>query len=104
MNLLYKCMGNRTFNVFAGEKFPGQPRVAVYFVLGSWCLAAFVLISAYNSVLVSYILGSNAQPLVNSVTDIAVKPDVRVSVNKGNEIDLVLSVITNVNVINLYSF
>lgn len=70
-----------------------MPRLAVYFVLGSWYLGTFVLISAYNSVLVSYILGSNAEPLVDSVTDLAGKPNVRLVVDEGKGIDIVLSVI-----------
>ncbi|KAI9559875.1 hypothetical protein GHT06_013882 [Daphnia sinensis] len=74
-----------------GGKIPKMPRLAVCFVLGSWCLGTFVLISAYNSVLVAYILGSNAVPLVDSLTDVALKPNVRVVVDDGKGIDIVLS-------------
>ncbi|KAK4012749.1 hypothetical protein OUZ56_024985 [Daphnia magna] len=66
-------------------------RPALYFVVGSWCLGAMVLISAYNSILTSYILGSNAKPLVDSALDVVGNSNVNIAVNKGNGVDLVLS-------------
>lgn len=66
-------------------------RPALYFVVGSWCLGAMVLISAYNSILTSYILGSNAKPLVDSALDVVGNSNVNIAVNKGNGVDLFLS-------------
>lgn len=60
--------------------------------MGSWCLGAMVLICAYNSILTSYILGSNAKPLADSAIDAIENSKVNIAVNKGNGVDLVLSV------------
>jgi ionotropic glutamate receptor len=68
-------------------------RNAVYFVFGSWCLGAMILGCAYNSVLTSYILGSNAEQLVNSLTDLARKSNVHLVVDKGSAVESVLLVI-----------
>ncbi|XP_046657357.1 uncharacterized protein LOC124350615 isoform X2 [Daphnia pulicaria] len=65
-------------------------RNAVYFVFGSWCLGAMILGCAYNSVLTSYILGSNAEQLVNSLTDLARKSNVHLVVDKGSAVESVL--------------
>ncbi|EFX85819.1 hypothetical protein DAPPUDRAFT_98464 [Daphnia pulex] len=59
-------------------------RNAVYFVWGSWCLGAMILGCAYNSLLTSYILGSNAEQLVSSLTDLARKSNVHLVVDKGS--------------------
>ncbi|KAI9559876.1 hypothetical protein GHT06_013883 [Daphnia sinensis] len=74
-----------------GGRLPVMQRNAVYFVLGSWCLAAFVLVSAYNSVLISYVLGSNAKPLASSATELVDKPNIHIVVEKGRAIDIILS-------------
>lgn len=67
---------------------------AVYFVLGSWCLCASVLVTAYNSLLVSYILGSNtAEPLVDSVRELAQNSNINLAVDKGYSADVYVSVI-----------
>ncbi|XP_057378180.1 ionotropic receptor 93a-like [Daphnia carinata] len=66
-------------------------RTALYFVVGSWCLGAMVLICAYNSILTSYILGSNAKPMADSAIDAIGNSKVNIAVNDGNGVDLVLS-------------
>ncbi|XP_045035572.1 uncharacterized protein LOC116932595 isoform X2 [Daphnia magna] len=66
-------------------------RPALYFIVGSWCLGAMVLICVYNSILTSYILGSNAKPLADSAIDAIENSKVNIAVNKGNGVDLVLS-------------
>jgi hypothetical protein len=68
-------------------------RNAVYFVWGSWCLGAMILGCAYNSLLTSYILGSNAEQLVSSLTDFARKFNVHLVVDKGIAVESVLLVI-----------
>ncbi|KAI9561655.1 hypothetical protein GHT06_012615 [Daphnia sinensis] len=65
-------------------------RPALYFVVGSWCLGAMVLISAYNSILTSYILGSNAKPLAHSAGDIIGNSMVNIAVTKGSGVELAL--------------
>ncbi len=67
-------------------------RKVAYFVVGSWCLASFVLVCAYNSVLISYILGSNAEALVNSVQELADNPNVQLAIDKGFSVDVFISV------------
>ena len=67
-------------------------RTAVYFVVGSWCLGAFILGCAYNSLLISYILGSNAQPLVDSAPELVQKSNVQLIVDKGRGTELFLMV------------
>ncbi len=68
-------------------------RPALFFIVGSWCLSALVLGCAYNSLLISYILRSNNQALVVSAADLAKNSKIQIAVNKGNGVDIVLSVI-----------
>jgi hypothetical protein len=72
-------------------------RNAVYFVVGSWCLGALVLGCAYNSLLISYILGSNSEPLVDSLAKLVKNPNVQLVVEKGRGIELALLVLKNKN-------
>ncbi|KZS11624.1 Uncharacterized protein APZ42_023549 [Daphnia magna] len=73
-----------------GGSFPTM-RNTVCFVVGSWCLGALVVVSAYNSLLTSYILGSNAEPLVDSLADVAANSKVNLVVDKGLAVDVVVS-------------
>lgn len=50
------------------------------------------MVSAYNSLLTSYILGSNAEPLVDSLADVAANSKVNLVVDKGLAVDVVVSV------------
>jgi hypothetical protein len=62
-------------------------------VAGAWCLLAFVLVTAYQSVLTSYILAPGMQPpLVDSFADLANKTNIRFFVEKGLSIDPFLMV------------
>lgn len=67
-------------------------RNTVCFIVGAWCLAALVIVSAYNSLLTSYILGSNADPLVDSLADLVGNSKVNLVVDKGLAVDVVVSV------------
>jgi hypothetical protein len=77
---------------YTGGYFPKKQN-AIYFLTGSWCLAALVLVCAYNSLLTSFILGPNAHALVDSLKDLVLKPDVLLVVDRGYGVDMVLSVI-----------
>jgi hypothetical protein len=77
--------------MFAGGYFPGM-RIAVYFVAGSWCLGAWVLVCSYSSLLTSYVLGSNAELLVDSLENLAADSNVKLVVDKGLAVDIVVSV------------
>lgn len=67
-------------------------RIAVYFVAGSWCLGAWVLVCSYSSLLTSYVLGSNAELLVDSLENLAADSNVKLVVDKGLAVDIVVSV------------
>jgi hypothetical protein len=57
-----------------------------------WCLAAFVLVNSYNCVLISYVTSPNAEPLINSITELGNVSSIHVVVDAGLGIDMVLSV------------
>ena len=62
-------------------------------VLGAWCIAAFVLVTAYQSLLISYILAPEMEPpIVNSLADLANKTNVQLLIEKGLPIDSFLTV------------
>ena len=85
-----------------GAHFP-RMRTAVYFVVGSWCLGAFILGSAYNSLLISYILVSNSKAMDDSLTELTKNPNVQLVVEKGRVIEIFLLVLKNIYECN-YSY
>jgi len=63
---------------------------------------AFVLVTAYQSVLISYILAPEMElPIVDSLTDVAIKTDVQLVVDKGMGADSFFTVnkVTNCSII-----
>jgi len=46
-------------------------QISFRFVQGAWCLAAFVLINAYCSTLISYLISPRMMPLAKSYNDLA---------------------------------
>jgi hypothetical protein len=71
-----------------GGSFNAPRRLAIRLVAGSWCILAFVLVTAYQSVLISYILAPGMEPpIVDSFADLANKTNVRLLVEKGWSID-----------------
>jgi hypothetical protein len=79
-------------NFMSAGGYFSKMKIVVYFVAGSWCLASLVLVCSYSSLLTSYILGSNAQPLVDSLNELAVNSNVKLVVDKGLAVDVVVSV------------
>ena len=68
-------------------------KLALRLVGGAWCLLGFVLVTAYQSVLISFILTQVMEPpLVNSLVDVANKKDVQIVVEKGNSMDMQITV------------
>ena len=68
-------------------------KLALRLVGGAWCLLGFVLVTAYQSVLISFILTPVMEPpLVKSIVDVANKKDVRFLVEKGNAVELQFTV------------
>ena len=52
---------------------------------GAWCLSCFVLITAYCSVLVSFLTEPEKlnKPIIDSIDDLIKRPEIRVTVKKG---------------------
>ena len=73
-------------------------QLVIRFVTGAWGLSCFVLITAYSSVLVSFLTAQDNtyNPLVNSVNDLLNNTDVRVVVNKGLFADVLFKVLHNI--------
>ena len=67
--------------------------MAVRFIAGAWCLAAFVLVPAYSGTLTSFLTSPIARPIVDSYQDIPDRVDssgIKVAVNEGFGIDMQL--------------
>ena len=67
---------------------------------GAWCITTLVLVTAYSSVLTSFITAPYAQPLVEKVEDVAERTKVKLVTVKGLGFDIIISVRQN----NCYSF
>ena len=60
---------------------------------GAWCLSCFILITAYCSVLISFLTEPDKlKPIINSVEDLIKHPEIRVNVVKGWGPDVTLKV------------
>jgi hypothetical protein len=73
-------------------------RLSFRLVAGVWCLAAFIIVQAYSSILFTYVVTPVNLPLVNSVHDIVERNDIRLFLNKG----MALDVFTSVSLHNLF--
>ena len=83
-------------------------KLMIRLIIGAWCLLAFVLVTAYQSVLVSFIMAPGIEPpLIKSLSDLVVKEHIHISVDKGKAFDMFLSVtffnlFLHLKAINLY--
>lgn len=59
---------------------------------GAWCLTAFVLVSAYSSVLISFITAPDFHSLLYSVDELAKRDDIGLVVLKDYATDVILKV------------
>ena len=59
---------------------------------GAWCLATFVLVQAYTSLLTTYIIAPSNTPLIESVYDIVKSSDIELVVNIGSYLDDIILV------------
>ncbi|EFX79068.1 hypothetical protein DAPPUDRAFT_104768 [Daphnia pulex] len=66
-------------------------RLFVRCIASAWCLAAFVLVTSYNSLLISYVTTPNAEPLIRSIQDLSNASRIHVVVNGGQGFDIILS-------------
>ena len=64
----------------------------IRFLAGVWCLAAFVLVNAYSSVLISFVTAPYRPYLLHSVQDLYNQSKTSILVDKGFVVDNFLSV------------
>ena len=59
-------------------------QLVIRLLVGAWCLTCFVLITAYSSVLISFLTAPDTyKPIINSINELPKKPFIRVTVDKG---------------------
>ena len=81
---------------YEGGNFLHSRRLALRLIAGSWCILGLVLVTAYQSVLISYIVTPVMQPpLANSIAELANNKDANLVVEKGLTTDLALTVNAN---------
>jgi len=60
-----------------------QKILVIRFLTGAWCMTCFVLVTAYSSVLVSFMTAPEIyKSIINPVNDLPNKPDIHVTVTK----------------------
>ena len=69
-------------------------KLAIRFLTGAWCLTCFVLVTAYSSVLVSFMTAPESyKPIINSIHDLPAKQHhVKVTVDKNLFADQIFQV------------
>lgn len=67
-------------------------KLAIRFLTGAWCVSCFVLVTAYSSVLISFVTSPYYKPLIESVYDIPKDPNIKITVDRGLFPDLVFKV------------
>ena len=73
--------------------FCKKNNLSIRFVMGAWCVTAFVFVQAYTSTLFTYIVTPNFTPLlVNSVYDVINKPEINLVIVGGQNLEKVLMV------------
>ena len=75
----------------AAENFMAKS-LKMRLVGGAWCLVAFVLVTAYSSVLTSFITAPHSLPLVETAEDVAQKPNVNPVTMKSYGADNIITV------------
>lgn len=63
---------------------------------GAWCLVGLVLVTAYCSVITSFITAPNSEPLVETAKDVADRSNVKLVTVKAHAVEFILSVM-NIN-------
>ena len=77
--------------VSQGMSFPTRS-LTLRVIVGVWVLGSLVLATAYTSVLISFVTLPDYKPLVDSVYDLLLKPDIRATVTAGQAVDILFSV------------
>ena len=73
-----------------GVCYPTLLRIRL--IAAAWCLAAFFVVNAYNTTLISFISSPNLQPVIDSIYEIQKKPELRMVLDKDQYSDSVFSV------------
>ena len=75
---------------------PGQhyfpDRLTVRVAAGAWACGAFFLVQIYCCTLTSHLMALNQKPLVNSFFEVADKPGVTLTLDRGYAVDVLLQV------------
>ncbi len=83
------------FNLVRAGLFSGyySKRLKMRLVIGAWCLNSLLLITAYSSVLSSFIVAPHYHTLVDTLEQLAKNEKVTPLVFKGYQPDILISVI-----------
>ena len=76
----------------SGVFFVPSYKLKLRIAVGAWLLAAFVLMSAYSSVLISFILAPQFKPLLENVKELGHRKDLLPATVKGNGPDAMIMV------------
>ncbi|EFX79067.1 hypothetical protein DAPPUDRAFT_245404 [Daphnia pulex] len=68
-----------------------EKKLFIRWIASAWCLAAFALVTSYNSLLISYVTTPNSEPLIHSVQDLSNASKIHVVVNAGQGFDVAIS-------------
>ena len=71
-------------------------KLAIRLAAGAWCLGAFVIVTAYSSVLISFIISPNLKPIIESIRDIPKVPGLQVVGVAGSSLNRVWPVRDNI--------
>ena len=78
-------------NFLQGSFCPDR-RLFLRLIATAWCLGAFVLVTSYNSLLISYVTSPITQPLINSIQDLSNLTSIHVVVTAEQGFDIALTV------------
>lgn len=68
-------------------------KLAIRILAGAWCISCFILITAYSSVLISFVTSPYYKPLINSIYDFPKNAEIKITVDKGKYPDILFTVI-----------
>jgi hypothetical protein len=78
--------------IFWQGAFCPNRKLAIRILAGTWCLACFVIFTAYSSVLISYIVAPNLKPIIDSLNDLPKVPGLKMIVEKGATMEMMFLV------------
>lgn len=72
-------------------------KIPVLFIIGTWCMAVFILSNIYTSLVTSFILAPNPQPLIKSIYELQQRPEVRLVSDYNYNVGALILVILHYN-------